>query len=101
MEENNDLQFTVPKTKVVEETVEEELSFNVPETKVENSFNENLFRAHIINVSFEDIYTDNFKYLSVEEVKESLIANKENYSKEVYFNKLLAIVEEKLEKTMR
>ena len=77
-----------------------ELAFNVPKTKVENNFSEGLFRAHIINVSFEDIYTDDFKYLSVEEVKESLIANKENYSKDVHYNKLLAIVEEKLEKTM-
>lgn len=101
IEGNSELPFTVPKTKVIEETIEEELPFNVPETRVENSFNENLFRANIINVTFEDIYTDKFKYLSVEEVKEALIANKENYSKEVYFNKLLAIVEEKLEKTMR
>lgn len=93
--EKEELPFVVPETKEVEE-----LPFIVPETKVANSLNEILFKANIVNGSFEKMYKGDFKYLSVEEVKESLIANKENY-KENHFNKLLAIVDEKLEYIMR
>ncbi|MGB6406138.1 MAG: TraG/TraD/VirD4 family protein, partial [Planococcus donghaensis] len=98
IEENEELPFIVPETKEVEQ--EEELPFIVPETKTANSLNEILFRANIIEGSFDEIYQSEFKYLSIEEVKELLVANKEKY-KENYFNKLLAIVEEKLEYTMR
>ncbi|WP_341963636.1 type IV secretory system conjugative DNA transfer family protein (plasmid) [Planococcus maritimus] len=96
-----ELPFNVPETKEIasEDSTEEELPFNVPETKAVNVLNENIFRQHIVSSSFEEIYKEDFKNLSVEEVRELLIANKDKY-KEPYYKKLLAIVEEKLEKTM-